>query len=103
MNHGEDFAAAFGRLEANRLDLRNKIDVRPAKAGAISQPLTTIKPNQNQAAPVALSDLHDCSHLLLRKRAFALRFVLQRFDRQARIHADEARSEEHTSELQSHV
>src|SRR5713101_7585993 len=87
MDDAGNLGSGFSRLEPDRL--QRQIDVLPAQAGAISEPLTSIKPNQNQAAPVTLGGVHKGSYLLRRKNVFTLWFVFQRLNRQRRIYADE--------------
>src|SRR5262249_27158670 len=75
-------------LKANGLDVGDKIDIAPAKVCAIQETLPRIERQQYQTAPVACSGLYQRAHLLWRKHALALRFVLEWFNRQTGIHAD---------------
>jgi hypothetical protein len=85
MNDSDDFRSGLLRLKANRLDLRNEIDITPADVGALVQSLATIKASENQTLPVALSDLHERRHLFGYKNLFPLRFIFYGFNRRTRI------------------
>src|SRR5437867_169977 len=67
---------------------RKQVDVLPPQTRNLSQPRASVERRQDQSAPVAFRDLHECGNLLRRERLLSLRGIGQRLDRGAWVDAD---------------